>query len=667
MRHRSGFRRWLGVAAAACSLPAVVPVGASAIDVPADAPVVATSPSGAAVVAWADARNQLCTVIQLAGAGRPTRVDDDGGGAAGHANGTCGEMPIPALFDAERLGTTVISQDRQMTWGYTGTGTATVELRRREAVFGLGPSTPSPLPGEGADLRFFAIEHPVMVGGSIADPDAAVRPDQIVLRDAFGVVRHADDLIEPRTVYGPVLQRGRRGRVTWKLTQEVTHPLAPTPLEPERRATRRCLEFRTVDGTRRAEGDTGLCDGDPDGRAYLLQAGGDCLLGGRLEVLVREPARRVEAILGDGRRRAVPLVSLSPGTRVGTLILGPGVAVRRTVALSAAGRVLATQQMGLPPQPRHGCLTSIGFLASVYMPPPAPPAGAGSHALHVTDRGERICVAAGRAPHVPEECALPPVDPHRTWLTVERTSTGRLIYGVVPAEIATVRVTREGGGTQTIASAPIVGYAGRYAAALRQVFVELRGGSPVAEVAVLDARGRVLRKPAGAEDVPPARRRTLLSVPGVPPLRVADVSSRSNGASCLWLGSLSCPLFVVANGGEGGVRLGRSRPGARPGGSSSSPCCPAAPRGSPSARPPAARWLLTALASRRGSGRPPGYTRSSRSSARTRGSGRSSCAAGSETRSGSLCRPRRGSAGTPCCRRASTSALGRHARTRRAS
>jgi hypothetical protein len=140
-------------------------------------------------------------------------------------------------------------------------------------------------------------------------------------------------------------------------------------------------------------------------------------------------------------------------------------------------------------------------------------------------------------------------------LTVERTPTGRVIYGVVPAEIATVRVTRGDGGTQTVASAPIVGYAGRYAATLRQVFVELQGGTPVAEVAVIDARGRVLGKPAVAEDVPPRRRRTLLRVPGVPPLRIADVSSRSRGASCLWLGSLSCPLFVVANGGEGGVRL----------------------------------------------------------------------------------------------------------------
>jgi hypothetical protein len=555
MRYRSGLRRWLAVAVGACALPAVAPVGASAIDVPADAPTVATSPSGAAVIAWADARNQLCTVIQLAGAGRPTRVDDDGHGAAGHAYGTCGEMPIAALFDAQRLGTAVISQDRQMTWGYTGTGTATVELRRRGAVFGAGPSTLSPLPGEGADLRFFVIEHPVWIGVSIADPAVAALPDEMVLRDAFGVVRHVDDLLEPRTVDGPVLQRGHRGKATWKLAQKVTHPLAPTPLEPERRAPRRCLELRSVEGTHRAEGDTGLCDGDPEGRAYLLQAGGDCLLGGRVEVLVREPARRVEAILGDGRRRAVPLVSLSPGTRVGTLILGPGIAVRRTVALSAAGRVLATQSMGIPPQPRHACLFSIGFLASVYLPPPAPPLGVGPHALHVTDHGERICVAAGRTPRIPEECALPPVDPHRTWLTVERTRTGRVIYGVVPAEIATVRVTREDGGTQTVASAPIVGYAGRYAAALRQVFVELQGGTPVAEVAVVDARGRVLRKPAGAEDVPPRRRRTLLRVPGVPPLRIADVSSRSRGASCLWLGSLSCPLFVVANGGEGGVRL----------------------------------------------------------------------------------------------------------------
>jgi hypothetical protein len=564
----------LGAGVAACALLAVGPVGASAaddalaarsvIDVPADAPTVATSPSGASVIAWVAARNRLCTVVQLAGAGRPAQIDGgEPSPAAGGPSGGCVEMPVAAQFEAQRLGTTIIRRDRHMTWGYTGTGTATVELRRRGAVFGAGSSAASPLPGEGADLRFFAIEHPAgpVVGDSVPvidgmpDLDAVVRPDELVLHDASGAVRGASDLIEPRPVDGRVLQHGRRGKARWVLGQKVTHQLAPTPLDPLRRETRRCLEFRSSDGSTRSTGDINICDGDPDGQPYLLQAGGDCLLGGRLEVLVRAPARRVEAILGDGRRRAVPLVSLSPDTRVGTLILGPGVAVRRTVALSAAGQVLATQPMGLPPQPRHGCLESVGFLASVYLPPPTPALGAGPLALQVTDHGERICVAVGRAAHIPEECALPPVDPHRTWLTVRRTSAGRVIYGVVPAEIAAVRVTREDGGTQTIASASIVGYGGRYAAVLRQFAVDLPGGTPVAEVAALDARGRVLRSHAGAEDVPLQRPRTVLRVPGVPPLRVGDASRGLDRGSCLWLGSpMSCTLAlsIPASGEAGG-------------------------------------------------------------------------------------------------------------------
>jgi hypothetical protein len=63
---------------------------------------------------------------------------------------------------------------------------------------------------------------------------------------------------------------------------------------------------------------------------------------------------------------------------------------------------------------RRGCLESIGYFASAYLPPSTPPLGAGPHALQVTDHDERICFALGRRAHVPEECALPPVDPHRT-------------------------------------------------------------------------------------------------------------------------------------------------------------------------------------------------------------------------------------------------------------
>jgi hypothetical protein len=550
----------LGALAAACALSIVLPVGAPAaddmIDVPVDAPTVATSPSGAAVIAWVAAGDRLCTVVQLAGTERPARIDGgESTPAAGMPSGNCVEMPVDAQFDAQQLGTTIVTRDRHLTWGSTGTGSATVELRRRGALFGAGPSTPSPLPGAGADLRFFAIEH---AAGPVVDDSAPIaatvaQADQLVLRDASGTVRRADDLFDPRPIAGPVLQRGRKGTVRWVLTQRVTRELAPTPLDAERRETRRCLEFRTVDGSTRGFGDSDICDGDPDGgRPYLLQVATDCLLGGRVEVLVREPARRIVAILGDGRRRAVPLVALSPGTRVGTLVLGRGIAVRRTLALSATGRVLATQPMGIPPQPRQGCLPSYSDLFGSDLQPPTPPLGAGPHALHVTDHAERICVAFGRAARVPQECALPPVDPDVTRLTLRRTPAGRVIYGVVPTEITTVRVRHADGSTQTFTAAPIEGYAGRYAAALRQVVVDLPDGTPVAEVAVLDERGRVLFRladAADAEDVLPQRPRTVLRVPGVPPLRVlGDASRDPDRVTCLWVGSPpSCMVFVNTN------------------------------------------------------------------------------------------------------------------------
>jgi hypothetical protein len=545
----------LCAAVAACALLAVADVPASAvmIAVPADAPTVATSPSGAAVIAWVGAGDQLCTAVQLMGAMRPAQIDEDElFPVPGRPSGGCVELSTTAQFDAQSIGSAIITQDRHMTWGSAGLGVATVELRRHGAVFGAGPSSPSPLSGAAADLGFFAIEHPA---GPVVDDDdisldrggsaAAPQPDELVVRDAFGVVRRVNELIEPSAVDGPVLQRGHRGKTTWVLGQTVTRELAPTPLEPERREARRCLAFRVA---RSVGGGPGFCDGDPDpddGQPYLLEAAGDCLVGGRVEVLVREPARRVVAILGDGRRRTVPLVTLSPGTRAGTLVLGPDVAVRRTLALSATGRVLMTQFMRLPPQPRHGCLESLGDVPSQFFRPPMAPIGAGPHVMRATDHGVRICVAVDRAARVPEECALPPVDPYRTWLTVEPTSSGRVIYGIVPAEIAAVRVTRKDGSVQTIASAPIVGYTGRYAAALRQVAVELRGGALVAEVAVLDARGRVLRAPAGDPDggLWVARPRTVLRVPGLPPLRAVDTSSGLRRGSCLWLGSpMRCVL-----------------------------------------------------------------------------------------------------------------------------
>jgi hypothetical protein len=191
-------------------------------------------------------------------------------------------------------------------------------------------------------------------------------------------------------------------------------------------------------------------------------------------------------------------------------------------------------------------------------------------------------------------------------LTVRRTPTGRVIYGVVPAEIAAVRVTREDKSTQTVESAPIVGYAGRYAAGLRQVVVDLRGGTPVVGIAALDAGARVLRSNAGAEDVPLQRPRTVLRVPGVPPLRVGNASRGSDKGR----GQLHAPADRRPRRAAQPRRPARRPHGLRPQGAR-------APRPHPGARP-----------------------------ARTDGE----C-----HHPDPGCRPRRGSAGTPCCR---TSAKG---------
>jgi len=567
MPHRSTLVRCRSPLAAllCCAVAAALALSATAgaqddIPVPASAPTVAgPTASGTTLIAFVRGE-ELCTALQERGARRPTGVDDGGG--------LCGPLPVLGPLGVSVMASSSSSGDASVAqvYGAVGTDVTAVELRAPGRTVGHAEAPISPLPGAAAELRFFLVESPTKPP-----------PDELALLDATGAVRGAvgdEGSTSPLSTFraagerpaGPVLERGRRGGAAWTLRAATRHVVAPTPLEPERRVARPCVRFAAGGGARGIESAFDTCDQETFAAPAIVQQVGETCgpIGAYVTVLTRPAVRRVVVVLGDGRRRSVPLRALpgaTAGTRAGVLVVGAGVALRRMLALGGGDRVLQTDELRRAPADGAPCSDdgSSSGVVLLFGPDAGRALGHAPHVLHAADDGARLCLAVDRAPRVPQDCQVPPLDPTTTALQRLLTADGRFLLGLVPPDVAAARLRLDDGSTRDVAAAPVPGYAGQYAAVTRVVAVDLPGAHRVVGYDLLDARGRVLANEPGPERRAPQHVTTLLRVPGLPALRGALLPGAGDvdALTCVALGPVSAiePDCILANPGFFSVRV----------------------------------------------------------------------------------------------------------------
>lgn len=539
----------LAVAGTLCALAAPAVAQQRSVPVPADAPTVATTSSGAAVLAWVHG-GTTCLAVQLPGAVRPQRLGYDGpvfDATAPVVPGGCWATPTLSRFDGEQLATSAVDDRTAVAWGWAGTQTARVQLKDGAAVVADVVTAPSPLPGPAGLLRFWAVDR-----ANDATPNA------LAFLDAAGVVRRAIDPSVPEEVtdveeggiggppVGTLLQSGRAGAHRWQLRRVTSTVLRPTPLQPERRVARNCLRTFTRKGDDTAF-NSGLCadEHDFDRAPLVVASSSDCDLGAQVTVLATAAVRRVVAILGDGRRQVVPLVAFGDGLRTGMGVVGYERAVRSVLALGADGRVLHTDVLGSPPVKgpagSRSCPGAVGGLRG-RRDAGDPPLGAGPHTVRYADHGVELCARADAAPRVPQDCAVPPTRPRASYVWFSESADGLFGFGVVGDEVAAARVTVADGTQRTVASGPLTGYTGIYAGVLRQIAIELPTEAGVLRrVELLDDRGRVLNHQAFSGTWNGLGRAIALlpAADGAPAVRAAPIFYGRRSGTCLASGVLA--------------------------------------------------------------------------------------------------------------------------------
>lgn len=261
--------------------------------------------------------------------------------------------------------------------------------------------------------------------------------------------------------------------------------------------------------------------------------------------------RRVSVLLGDGRRRSVRTVALRDGDRTYALAISSSAAVRgvtlhrdgapesfRRLASSPVAVFCATQDPD-GDIPRFGVPLMFWFGMDVPLPPVGPVATLpGPPAARIADGpGGTLCLALGERPFTALDCdfvAPLPGQPIGDYL-----APGAFVRAV-PAKVASVRLLSAGGTVlRTIATVAAVGYAGRYAGAVRFAAGVLTDIPTVAFLELLDAGGAVLyreEQTARVRGEPRlGRSRRVAGKVGGPALWQTRVASKEDSSICLKL------------------------------------------------------------------------------------------------------------------------------------
>jgi hypothetical protein len=483
-------------------------------------------PEGASLVAF-DRGGRLCLQVRMPG-GESESVDclDEIPDVAGHSGfNSVGQPPGGVWFGA-------VTPD-----------VATVEMRFFDGERVAAPTSAGPAyRGRFAGRVRFAL-----LGSRTPQVPYLIR---LLAADGHVIAALGNPFARAPILRAPAtFASGRAGGARWT-AQAFVHPeLRATPLERDRLERVACVGLGPL--RREPFGPAGLraqacADEGPMHAAVTFGVDSSCRADGTAVTgLVAARVERLVAVLGDGRRRTIAVHALpaafAPGRRAFAFAAGRDTAVRRIDALDAAGRRVMTLPLGLAPG-RISCgapdfadvfIISPGAFAtpgSRLTPPPGPPR------LLVADDGVRLCFSIGRFGADGIDCGLPPIEFFESRVLRQTTPQGTLVAGVVPADVARVRVRLGGGGAIVVPTTPTVpGYTGRYAAAVRFFTLPLARPRRVVATDLITASGRRLGRLPGPDLAFPAATTTLVRMGGV---RVGAASFA--GIPCIAIGAVDC-------------------------------------------------------------------------------------------------------------------------------
>ena len=488
--------------AALAAAPAPAAADHDDVRVPANAPVVAgPTASGATLVAFARG-SDVCIAVQTpreeraATCGEPPRrashslsdtAFDSARGVAAHGGLVPADVASVELRVAERTRATNLPRDRGLS-----VPTATSDAWR-------GPGS----------VRFYLADGP------------AYPPWLYRYRDAEGRTLGARSIDGPDApvVGQPVtLASGRAGARTWRLRAVRRPRLAATPLDRGRLIEDVCVDVSA--GRARPFGGACASVDEPLTEPLRVHPDSECELAS-LAMLARRDVRRIEAVLGDGRRASVPLTAMPAGAamapQAGGLVVTGAVAIRRVEAFDGRGRVLERYDLRLAPsQPcRRDAFFSWGATFIAF----AVPAGleTGPLAVRARDEGARLCFSAADFDPHGLDCARPPLAPEDVTLLRRTAGARSLLHAVLPGEVAAVEVPVDGVPRRVETTGDVPGYGGQYRDIVRFLALELPASARVGTARLLDASGGGLGK---AELFVPLRPRVVasrrLTVGGLP-------------------------------------------------------------------------------------------------------------------------------------------------------
>jgi hypothetical protein len=445
---------------------------------PADAPVVA-SVEGATLVAF-DGGGDLCV------------------GLRGHGPASC-DPPPHGFFDPWIEGSGV--RGKQFLYGVTTTSATSVD------VLATGTRATAPVSGGAyagryaGQVRFFLVA-------------ITAQPYRVLLRDAQGrVVGGADVGLTPAIGRPVDLAHGRIGATPWHASAYQTTHLRPSPLDRGRTERMTCVRIVFAS---QPPFDSGCSGPSPDPASVSLSPRDQCdpaalPIGG----MAGPAVRAIDAVLGDGTRRRVPLHELParfgrPG-RAFVLVLRAGIAVRalrlhegQRVRLLPLGQAPggATCRSHLGNQ--GAFILGLGFETSH---------GSSTGPLVARDQGDLLCVGLGTI--AATDCQVPPFDPLLPWIQTRGSGAQRILLAVVAPAVAALRLTLDHGAPLTVATTDLPGYTGIYAGLVRAAAVALPTGAKVYDTDELAADGHVLQRAPGPDLRPLAHTPGLLArLPG---------------------------------------------------------------------------------------------------------------------------------------------------------
>jgi hypothetical protein len=341
-------------------------------------------------------------------------------------------------------------------------------------------------------LRFFLAKLP------LADPQDLESGGLVAVRffGSDGTLQGvaAGDFLGTPVGRRTVLLRERAGRNSTLVVGETLRRIVSTPLQLDRTEELTCIGVRSRSRYGETRSSTACHDEGPSRPVLAVSPERGCNgLRTVLSGFVGDAVTAVRVTLGSGRVREVRARTLRDPRggehRYVATMVPRGEAVR---SLSAVGAD-ASYDLGEPPSGLP-CRGGLGF--GIFLPgldgseAEHPPAGdeqvvaeAGGHRLVVRDgQADRLCIGIDHLLADQSDCQLPAVNGDEAF----GFASSGIVSAVLPTEVARVRLP-DGREIPTIEG----GYSGRYAGAVRFLFVEATIG-PEDRVRLLDSAGAVI-------------------------------------------------------------------------------------------------------------------------------------------------------------------------------